>query len=62
MIDGITGHLVPGRDAQALADAIVELAHDPARRAAFAEAGFAHVRVEFSLERMLDGYARLCGL
>ena len=62
VIDGTTGRLVPRRDARALADAIVELAHDPARRVAFAEAGRAHVRAEFSLERMLDGYARLCDL
>jgi glycosyltransferase involved in cell wall biosynthesis len=61
VVDDKNGRLVPARDANALANAMVDLAHDPARRAVFAEAGQAHMRANFSLEKMLDDYARLCG-
>jgi glycosyltransferase involved in cell wall biosynthesis len=62
VLDGRGGRLVPARDAGALANALIELAHDPAQRVAFAAAGRAHVRANFSLDRMLDDYARLCSL
>jgi glycosyltransferase involved in cell wall biosynthesis len=62
ILDGVCGHLVPQRDAAALAEAIVELAHAPTRRAAFSEASRVHIREHFSMEQMLDSYTALCGL
>lgn len=62
IVDGVCGRLTPPRDTGALAKAIVDLAHDAPQRAAFAEAGCAHIREHFSLERMLAGYMKLCGL
>ncbi|EDY19174.1 glycosyl transferase group 1 [Chthoniobacter flavus Ellin428] len=62
ILDGVCGRLVPRRNAAALAEAIVTLAHDPVLRAAFATAGRAHIRERFSMERMLDNYTALCGL
>lgn len=59
--DGINGRLVPQRDAAALAEAIVELAHDADQRTAFSAAGPAHMRERFSMERMIDSYATLLG-
>ena len=50
---GISGLLVPPDDAQALSTAIERLASmTPAERAAMGEQGRAHVRENFSLERM----------
>ena len=59
VVNGVTGILTPRRDPQALADAIVQLARDPARRETFARAGRERIRTEFSLKRMLDDYSRL---
>ena len=60
VFDGITGRLVPRRDPQALADALVELAADPALRGRFAHAGREHAARHFSLERMVADYRRVC--
>ena len=58
-----TGVLVPPRDANALAAAIVSLLRDPSRRAQLGAAARAQVGDSFSVERMvqrtLDAYARL---
>jgi len=63
--DGQTGVLVPPRDAPALADAIVRLLKDPARRRAMGEAGLARLHAHFTVERMVAEtaavYARLAG-
>lgn len=63
--DGENGVLVPPRDGRAMADAIVALLRNPARRARLAEAGLAHVRRAFSADRMVDEtvevYDRLAG-
>ncbi len=65
VVDGHTGVLVPVRDAQALAAAIVGLLKDPDRRARLGAAARDRVRENFSVERMvqrvLDSYARLAG-
>jgi glycosyltransferase involved in cell wall biosynthesis len=57
--DGQTGLLVPPGDAGRLAGAIATLAVDGARRAAFGRAGRERVVGSFSLDRMVDEYARL---
>jgi glycosyltransferase involved in cell wall biosynthesis len=61
--DGITGRLVPVRDAASLAQAIAELAADGERRAAMGVASRAKAEREFDQQRIiditLDTYARL---
>jgi glycosyltransferase involved in cell wall biosynthesis len=56
------GLLVPRRDPAAFADALVELAASPERRAALGRAGCERVRRLFSTELMVERYAELCGL
>lgn len=51
---GATGLIVPPGDASALAAAIVELAGDPARAAAFGAAGRERALAEFSQERCTE--------
>jgi glycosyltransferase involved in cell wall biosynthesis len=53
--DGRTGLLVPPADPDRLADAIVELLRDPAKRQRMGEAGWIRVREHFTVERMIDG-------
>lgn len=50
VVDGTTGRLVPPRDAQALASALIELAEDGARRQQMGEAGRQRVAAEFSMD------------
>jgi glycosyltransferase involved in cell wall biosynthesis len=57
-----TGLLVPPRDPAAFADALVELAASPERRAGLGLAARERVRRVFSTELMVDRYAELCGL
>jgi glycosyltransferase involved in cell wall biosynthesis len=52
--DGVTGFVVPPRDAAALADRIITLLADPDLRRAMGARGRALVEREYSLERMLD--------
>jgi glycosyltransferase involved in cell wall biosynthesis len=63
--DGATGLLVPPRDHEAMAAAIVRLLRDGPRRRQMGEAGLARVRARFTVERMVAGtaavYARLAG-
>lgn len=54
VVDGATGVLVPPRDHQALAEAIVRLLKDDDRRARMGRAGFERVRRMFSAERMVE--------
>jgi len=63
--DGITGMLVPPRDADAVTKAVAALATDPARRQAMGLAGRAKAEAEFDDRRCvqitLDLYKQLLG-
>jgi starch synthase (maltosyl-transferring) len=59
ILPGRTGWLVPPRDAEALAVALLEAAKDPARRLAFGEAGRQRVEDQFSVDRMVQAYESL---
>lgn len=52
--DGETGLLVAPHDEEALAEAILKLLHDPARRAAMGAAGRQRVIDHFSVDRMVS--------
>jgi glycosyltransferase involved in cell wall biosynthesis len=52
--EGVTGHLVPARDPDALADALAELVSDRAKRLAMGEAGRARVQRFFSITQMVQ--------
>lgn len=56
---GVTGELVPAGDVQAMAQALVALAGDPARSAQLGQAGRARVEERFSLQAMVGAYQRL---
>jgi glycosyltransferase involved in cell wall biosynthesis len=57
--DGVTGLLIPPRDHQAMADAIISLLGDPARRTRMGAAGRARVVSEFSVEALVQGTLRV---
>jgi glycosyltransferase involved in cell wall biosynthesis len=54
VVDGVTGLLVPPGHAAPLAEAIITLMGDPARRQAMGEAGLARVRERFTVDGMVD--------
>jgi glycosyltransferase involved in cell wall biosynthesis len=62
VVDGVTGRLVPPRDAGAFAAALVSLAHDAPLRAQMGDAGRERARSEFSMERMVGSYRKLFGV
>jgi glycosyltransferase involved in cell wall biosynthesis len=53
VVDGETGHVVPPRDADALADALIDLLTNEERSRSFAAAGFERVKRRFSVARMV---------
>jgi glycosyltransferase involved in cell wall biosynthesis len=57
--DGETGRLVGAGDVQALADALVALAQDPAEARRLGEAGRARQRKRYDAAAMCDAYVRL---
>ena len=60
MVDhDVTGLLVPPRDPDALADALLQLLRDPARRTQMGAAGRARVVSEFSVEALVQATARV---
>lgn len=56
VVEGETGLLVPSANPAALADAMAALLADPARAAAFGQAGRARVCAQFSLDAMVGSY------
>ncbi|MGN6185718.1 MAG: glycosyltransferase family 4 protein [Thermoanaerobaculia bacterium] len=54
VVNGETGLLVPPRDADALANAVIALLHDPQKRAAMSIAARKRVVDHFSLDRVID--------
>jgi glycosyltransferase involved in cell wall biosynthesis len=54
VVDGVTGLLVPPGHAAPLAEAVIALLGDPARRQAMGAAGLARVREHFTVDRMVD--------
>lgn len=59
VLDGVNGRLVPSRDVNAFAKAMVEIAAEPAVRDRMSLAARDHVRQHFSLERMGAAYLAL---
>jgi colanic acid/amylovoran biosynthesis glycosyltransferase len=57
--DGVTGFVVPARDAPAMAARIVELARDPELRQRLGEAGRARALARFDLDRQAEAFVRL---
>ena len=54
VVDGETGLLIPVADPPALADAIVSLMNDPARRARFGDAGRQRVARHFTVDHLVE--------
>jgi glycosyltransferase involved in cell wall biosynthesis len=54
VVEGETGLLTPPNHEAAMADAIVALLKDPARRAGMGDAGRRRVEAEFSVDRMVE--------
>jgi glycosyltransferase involved in cell wall biosynthesis len=59
VVDGVTGTLVPARDANALADALEPLVRSRAQRDCMGQAGRYRAETQFSLERMTAEVAAL---
>jgi glycosyltransferase involved in cell wall biosynthesis len=57
--DGVTGSLVPVRQPEALADALLALLADPSRRAALGAAGRRRFLEEFTASHMVEGTLRV---
>jgi glycosyltransferase involved in cell wall biosynthesis len=61
--DGVDGELIPDRNTEALVDAVVRLASNPALRARVANAARLRVLEKFTIDGMIDAYEEvLCGL
>jgi len=54
VVDGVTGHLVPVRDAAALADALVHVLRDADTRTAMGRAGRQRFEEQFTEDRMVE--------
>lgn len=54
VVDGQTGWLIPPQDPESLAQAVIHLLTNPARRAQMGEAGYQRLVQEFTVAKMLD--------
>ena len=59
VMDGKTGRLTPARDNHALAEALIELAHDANARNRYGNAARKRITEYFSMKAMADRYMRL---
>ena len=59
VVDESCGRLIPARDADALAAALLDLARDPTRRQVLGRAARARVETRFTLDRMVGEYRRI---
>jgi glycosyltransferase involved in cell wall biosynthesis len=59
VIDDVTGLLVEAADPQAMADRIVTLAKDPARRQSLGQAGYDRFEQVFNIDRVARRYEQL---
>jgi glycosyltransferase involved in cell wall biosynthesis len=59
--NGVTGVLVPAENAEALADALIDLLQAPEKRRRLAMAGRDRIEQEFSARRMADDYLAVYG-
>jgi len=57
--DGVSGLLVPARDAAMLAAALARLVNEPSLRQRFAQASLVRARGQFSLDGMISAYGAL---
>ncbi len=56
VVEGETGHLVPPRDSNRMADALLSLARAPHRHKILGDAGYERVRTCFSIEYNVAAY------
>jgi glycosyltransferase involved in cell wall biosynthesis len=56
---GVTGLLVPNRDAMALADAMEDLINNPAKRKQLSQSGRALAETAFAIEKIVDAHMRI---
>jgi glycosyltransferase involved in cell wall biosynthesis len=56
VIDGVCGFVVPPRDVTRLANALVQLSSDPARRATMGVAARQRMERDFTLDACIDKY------
>lgn len=59
VVDRETGRLVPARDADAVADALADVASDAVRRRAWGAAGRARLLAHFTIDEMVRRYERV---
>jgi len=59
VVDGVTGHLVPPADPDALGAALLDLLDHPERGITFGNAGRARIEREYSFERMVMQFETL---
>lgn len=59
VVDGETGFLVPARDVDALAEAILRLAEDSSLRRTLGATGRKRMQSDFSIEAMANQHAQL---